>query len=100
MSDDKFQELSRRMFTLYHEQDYSKAYEEITREVEDFPEWAGRMHFWRICLATRMGEIDLAPIIRLLPEKVGVIVDGLMTVLDIVYEPDLRGMLLNQSNSH
>lgn len=60
MSDQQFQELSRRMFELYRREEYLKAYEAITREADSFSEWAGRMQYWRICLATRMGEIDLA----------------------------------------
>ncbi|MFQ5759090.1 MAG: alpha/beta hydrolase [Candidatus Bathyarchaeia archaeon] len=69
MSSLTFQELAKRIFALYQNKEYAEALDLLTRESNRFPEWARRIYFWRVCLATRMNEVDLA--LDLLEEAVG-----------------------------
>lgn len=55
-----FQALTRRMIALYENEEYAEAYDLLEQEGRHFPEWARRIYFWRMCLASRKHEIDLA----------------------------------------
>lgn len=60
MSQITFEELTKQVFEAYNQRSYTQAYDLVTRSVSHFPERAVRLYFWRACLASRMGETDLA----------------------------------------
>jgi predicted esterase len=56
MSDLTFDDLSRQVFRLYHEQAYAQAYELIVREASRFPEQEARLLYWRACFACLLND--------------------------------------------
>jgi hypothetical protein len=55
-----FSDLSNRAQQLYNAKKYAEALDLVTREAPNFPEQTHRLYFWRVCLAARSGETDLA----------------------------------------
>lgn len=55
-----FREIFERANELYQEERYAQAYALLTQEAERFPGWENRFYFWRMCLATRKGDRELA----------------------------------------
>lgn len=43
----------------YQKGDYEKALHILTEGLESFPGWGRRIHFWRMCMAGKMGQIPL-----------------------------------------
>lgn len=60
MTELNFREIFERVDRLYAQKQYAPAYALLTQEAERFPEWANRFYFWRMCLAARKGDRELA----------------------------------------
>lgn len=60
MSWSEFRKVANQMHALHEQEAYSEAYELVTREAARYPKYASRLTFWRACLATRMGQPELA----------------------------------------
>jgi len=55
-----FSDLRTQMFQLYQKGEYAQALDLITREASRFPTEALRIYYWRICMASLLGETALA----------------------------------------
>lgn len=60
MSEDMFRELAKRVFELHRLEEYAKAYELVTKEGHGYPERENTIFYWRVCLASRMADTELA----------------------------------------
>ncbi len=58
MSQQSFDDFATQFFQLHEEGKYGKAYDLATREVDNFPEQAGRITFWRACLTALLGRTE------------------------------------------
>ena len=58
--EDSFRELTKRVFELHRLEDYAKAYELVTNEGPRYPERENTTFYWRVCLASRIGDTELA----------------------------------------
>ncbi|MDQ3043705.1 MAG: hypothetical protein M3R06_00950 [Chloroflexota bacterium] len=55
-----FAEFRAEIIRLHRSGEHNRALALATHEGDRFPEWGGRVAFWRACLATRLGDIALA----------------------------------------
>lgn len=55
-----FEDLQARFQELYREQAYQEALELATEEAESFPEYSHLLYYWRISLAARLGNSEMA----------------------------------------
>jgi predicted esterase len=60
MSQLSFDDFTTHVFQLYEANDYSAAFDYVTREAGHFPEQAHRTTFWRACLANCLGQTAAA----------------------------------------
>ena len=60
MSQLSFDDFTTHVFQLYEADDYSEAFDYVTREAGRFPEQAHRTTFWRACLAGCLGQTETA----------------------------------------
>ncbi len=60
MSNLTFSDLRTQMFQLYQKGEYAQALDLVTREASRFPTEALRIYYWRICMASLLGETALA----------------------------------------
>jgi predicted esterase len=60
MNDLTFSDLERQLHQLYQNSEYAQALDLVAREASRFPTEAWRVAYWRICLASLLGEVALA----------------------------------------
>ncbi len=60
MNDLTFSDLERQLYQLYQNSEYAQALDLVAREASRFPTEAWRVAYWRICLASLLGEVALA----------------------------------------
>ena len=60
MNDLTFSDLERQLYQLYQNGEYAQALDLVTREASRFPTEAWLVTYWRICLASLLGEMALA----------------------------------------
>ena len=60
MNDLTFADLERQLYQLYQNGEYAQALDLVAREASRFPTEAWRVAYWRICLASLLGEMALA----------------------------------------
>jgi len=60
MNDLTFSDLERQLYQLYQNGEYAQALDLATREASRFPTEAWLVTYWRICLASLLGEMALA----------------------------------------
>lgn len=60
MSQQSFDDFTKRVVQLHEVGEYAQAYDFVTREASSFPEQIRRTDFWRACLAARLGRTETA----------------------------------------
>jgi len=69
MSDDRFRLFRDKMFGLYGEGRYAEALAHVEQGAPEFPQQWTDLTYWKVCLATRSGDVPLA--LRILSEAAG-----------------------------